>query len=152
MAAVPTLYFGLEPGGADQGRFYDLFLLALCVWREARGEPLEAKTGVAWTVKNRAANPSWWGGPSYSSVILRAFQFSSFNHNDANATKWPVETDTSWMASLEVAALVFSGNSSDPTGGATHYYSGKQEPAWAGDGSMRETCTIGAFKFYRRAS
>lgn len=154
MARLPTVYFELSNAG-DQRRFYDLFLLALVIWREARGETPAAKQGVAWAVKNRALKPSWWGGSSYWSVILHPFQFSSFNHGDPNATKWPVPSDVSWSDSLEVAAGVISGNVLDNTSGATSYFDkslDSKPPTWATDGSNIHTCDIGGLRFYRLAT
>jgi N-acetylmuramoyl-L-alanine amidase len=133
---------------------YQLALLALCIWREARGEPIEAKRGVAWVVRNRATNPSWWGGPSFSSVILKLWQFSSFNHTDPNATKWPADSDPSWVDSLSAAAQAFAGLDEDPTLGATHYFDKSLDanpPAWATDGSMTKTVDLGALHFFKRA-
>ena len=56
----------------------DLELLSLCVWREARGEGLLGKRGVAHVVKNRSDQPGWWGQTFIKAVILKPdpiFQF-----------------------------------------------------------------------------
>ncbi len=87
-------------------QIYEVFLLALVIWREARGETLAAKLAVAWVVRNRVQRPGWWG-KDWGSVVLKPFQFSSFNHNDPNATRWPDPLDTSWEASLQIAADVY---------------------------------------------
>lgn len=119
---------------------YEQVLLWLVAWREARGENPTAQLGVMWSVRNRADKPSWWGN-SIVSVILKPFQYSSFNANDPNATKLPAETDAAW---LQIKKL----DGSDPTGGATHYYSTDiPEPEWAAQ--MTCTASIGALKFYR---
>src|SRR5580698_3087561 len=99
----------------------DLELCALCVWREARGEGLLGKRGVAHVILNRASEPGWWGS-TIQSVILFPFQFSSFNPSDPNADKWPLEDDPSWMDSLNVAQDVLVNNDSDITNGAVYYY------------------------------
>lgn len=133
-------------------QIYEMFLLALCIWREARGEILDAKRGVAWVVRNRAAHPSWWGS-DFISVILKPAQFSSFNANDPNAVKWPSPADASWIASLEIAAEVFAGAVPDPTGGATYYFDdsiAENPPAWA---AQLEPCAkIGRLNFFRARS
>ena len=126
---------------------YSFVLLALAVWREARGESTTAKLAVAWSIHNRAAHPKWWGGPSLSSVVLCHDQYSSFNPTDPNATKWPAETDPSWKDSLQAAELVWAQAVADPTGGATSYFSGDTVPTWAG--AMTHTVDVGAFHFYR---
>lgn len=130
---------------------YDVVLLALCIWREARGEPIDAKRGVAWVVRNRVEHPSWWG-KDWNSVILKPWQFSSFNSTDANAVKWPSPLDTAWQASLEAAREVFAGDGADPTGGATHYHDDSldaEPPAWARDGSLTPTVRLGRLRFFR---
>jgi len=44
--------------------------------------------------------------------------------------------------------LVLTPGPDDPTGGATHYYSGDVVPSWAAE--MTFTTAIGAFRFYKR--
>jgi N-acetylmuramoyl-L-alanine amidase len=138
----------------QQGQFYDLFLMALCVWREARGEPMEAKRAVGWVIRNRADKPGWWGGPSIASVVLHPYQFSSFNHNDPNSTKMPAPQDPSWIASLMAAQEAFAKSTSDPTGGAVDYYDKSMDsnpPPWATDGALVHACDLGSFHFFKAA-
>lgn len=136
----------------QQGDFYDLFLMALCVWREARGESMEGKRAVAWVIRNRADKPSWWGGPSIASVVLHPYQFSSFNHNDPNASKFPQPADPSWVASLIAAQEAAFKSAIDPTGGAVDYFDKSMDadpPPWAKDGSLNHCCDIGDIHFYK---
>ena len=143
---------------------YDLSLLSLCVWREARGEIVDGKRGVAWSIRNRVMHPSWWG-TDWISVILKPKQYSSFNVGDPNATKFPQANDTAWLASLQAAMeaygaggdaeqaleLLKTGNS-DPSRGATHYFDKSLDsnpPFWATDGTMFKTADIGNLHFYR---
>ena len=134
---------------------YDCALLALVLWREARGEPVEAKRAVAWVIRNRVLRPSWWG-KTWSEVITKRWQFTSMTgRGDANLLKWPDERDTAWQACLEVAAAVQVGQGTDPTQGATHYFDRSLDatpPAWAGDAAMQHVMDIGAFHFYRQGS
>ena len=130
---------------------YEFTLLALCVWREARGETTDAKSGVAWTIRNRVLHPSWWG-VDWVSVILKPFQFSSFNRIDVNSTKWPAPSDTAWHACMEAAEEAYSGSTADPTSGATHYFDkslDSEPPGWATDDSMTHVCDLGNFHFYK---
>ncbi len=128
-------------------QIYELFLLSLCCWREARGENLEAKRGQLWSVRNRVNRPSWWG-KDWISVILKPYQYSSFNKDDPNATKWPSPLDSSWIACQKIAREVYDGQGPDPTAGATHYHDTSIEPPnWAGE--MQKTVQLGAFIFYR---
>lgn len=131
---------------------YAKVLWALCVWREARNQQHSGKLGVAYCVWNRAQHPTWWG-TDIVSVVLKPYQFSSFNHNDPNAVKWPTAVDTSWQDSMAAVQDVLSGVT-DPTGGATSYFDKSMDanpPGWATDGSLAHTVDIGDFRFYKRA-
>lgn len=123
---------------------YAVFLKALVAWREARGEPTAAQLGVIWTVENRAAKPGWWGKDEVS-VILFPEQYSSFNKNDPNATKFPAANDPVFTNILVMAQAP----GVDPTNGATHYYSGDAVPYWAAQ--MTHTVDLGALHFFKQS-
>lgn len=132
---------------------YSLVLLALCIWREARGELYVTKTCVAWTIRNRVMKPGWWGH-SWEGVILMPYQFSSFNHNDPNATKLPHSEDPSWQDCLDIATKVFATppGLEDLTQGATSYFDASLDPdppKWSFDGSNQKTVDFGRLHFYR---
>lgn len=97
-------------------------LLALCIWREARGEGLLGKRGVAHVVLNRVSARSFFGH-DVNSVILKPWQFSSFNASDPNVDKWPAEADESWIDSQAAAHQVLQWNDPDLTAGALYYFS-----------------------------
>ena len=128
---------------------YQFGLLPLCVWREARNQDHATKVAVAWTIRNRTSRPMWWGR-DYPSVILKPWQYSSFNAADPNSQKFPRADDPSFEDCLIAAEAVFTGTTEDPTGGATHYYDrslDSKPPTWAN--SMTRTADIGAFHFYK---
>lgn len=126
---------------------YPCFLLALVVWREARGEPVPGKLAVAWSIRNRVQHPSWWG-QDWVTVILKPWQYSSFNPTDPNAVKWPSETDSAWQACLDVATQVYAGQGTDPTSGAHSYYDDSiPPPEWTK--AMTATVKVGALNFFR---
>lgn len=130
--------------------FSDLYLLALCVYREARGEPIEAKTGVACVVRNRVNHPGWWG-KDYSSVILHHWQFSSFNPNDPNAQIFPASTEQAWADSVTTAYGVMSFSVPDNTYGSTLYFDkslDKTPPSWAA--LSTPTVDLGRLHFYKQ--
>lgn len=134
---------------------YSFILLALCIWREARGESLAAQQAVAWTIRNRTLKPGWWGRDWVTCVLL-PFQYSSFNHNDPNAVKWPIEADPAWADCLTAASQVFPDLPiiPDPTSGATSYFDSSMDskpPYWATDGSNIHTVDIGRLHFWRLA-
>jgi N-acetylmuramoyl-L-alanine amidase len=129
-----------------------LDLMKLCVWHEARGEGILGKRGVAHVIQNRANDPSWWGH-DVRSVILKPWQFSSFNAADPNSDKWPADSDTSFQDCAEVCEAVAAGKDADVTGGATSYYDiSIPPPAWAANGSNVLTLAVGRLRFYRLAS
>lgn len=136
---------------------YSLSLLALCIYREARGEPFAAKRGVASVVRNRVQHPGWWG-KSYASVISKRAQFSAMTiPGDPNLVVWPREDEPAWKDCLAIAAATILGNAPDNTNGATHYFAPKSlpfVPKWAQDpadsGKINEilvTVRIGAHVF-----
>lgn len=134
---------------APYSELSDLDLLSLCVWREARGEGILAKRGVAHVVLNRVAQPSWWGS-SIQTVILHPFQFTSFNQGDQNSDKWPEEEDPSWTDSATLAENAMNGEE-DITGGATSYYDiSIPAPAWSLQ--LVFTVAIGRFRFFKEAT
>lgn len=134
---------------------YPIVLFALCLWREARGELYTTKTGVAWTIRNRVKNPRWWGH-DWIGVILMPWQFSSFNHNDPNSSKFPMTTDPVWPECLEIASKVYSEPPTlyDNTAGAVSYFDASLDgdpPKWATDGSQIKTVDIGKIHFFKLA-
>lgn len=133
---------------------YEVSLLALCIWRESRGQTILAKLGVAWSIRNRVNHPGWWG-TDWASVITKRWQFSSMTApGDVNLVAWPLPVDTSWHASLDAAQQAYSGTGTDPTNGATHYFDQSLDsnpPNWATDGSMVQTVSIDALRFWKRA-
>ena len=132
----------------------DLALLQLCIWREARGEPYDGKRGVAHVVRNRSLVATWWNGRilgSLSRVILRPYQFSSFNPNDPNADKWPSDGDISFPECCAVALAVMGGSDADNTNGATYYFDTSIEwpAAWGAQSSYVETLDVGRLRFFK---
>lgn len=129
---------------------YANILLALAVWREARGSSRAAKSGVKHVILNRVADPK---GPyahckDVVSTILCPYQFSSFTRNDPNAALLPnPATEGDWAAWLECCSVV-DDNDPDGTSGATHYFdSSIKPPAWADPSKV--TVKIDHFTFYR---
>lgn len=132
----------------------DLALLQLCIWREARGEGIDGKRGVAHVIANRAQVACWWNkhiAGSLSRVILQPWQFSSFNANDPNADKWPADMDPSFSQCCAVAFSVMSGSDSDNTDGATYYYdvSIPFPKKWGDPANWENTLNVGRLKFWK---
>lgn len=130
-----------EPYRSDQ-----IQLFALCIWREARGEPYAAKRGIAWVIRNRCLLAPLEGfHKDISSNILKRWAFSSFNEGDVNSTKYPKATDPSWIDSLKAARDV----TADPTKGACFYYSRPLMTPPSAWGKVEHSAAIGGLQFYR---
>ena len=138
----------------------DIELLALCIWREARGEGHAGMRAVANTIRNRVKRPRWWG-KDWRSVILHPWQYSCFNGPDENGkgadpqwAKFSEANDVRWADALNIAHEIIHGlDLADPTSGATHYFVTKMPnpPAWRKSPAMQFTCEIGAHSFFLEA-
>ena len=119
-------------------------MLALCVWREARGESAEGKALVAQVIINRCNDPAKRWPRTIQGVVCQPLQFSSFNKNDPNVNFYPKESDASWVESVEAAAKALAAN--PPMTLANHYHTLAINPKWADPTKVTEI--VGAHKFY----
>jgi spore germination cell wall hydrolase CwlJ-like protein len=124
-------------------------LLALCIYREARGEGFLGKRAVGCVVRNRVNAQSYFGH-TYNAVILRPYQFSSFNQNDSNSSVWPADGESVWMECLVEANNVLGGID-DVTNGALFYYSPPLTAPPHAWGPVTATAHIGNLNFYKPA-
>ena len=129
---------------------YEKVLLALCIFREARGQSRKVKLAVKHVVMNRVANPA---GPyarckDIVTNVLAPKQFSSFNHGDPNATLLPSPSSRAdWQAWLDCCEVVDS-QDPDPTFGANHYFDKSiNPPPWAEP--SKATAVIGDMRFFK---
>lgn len=123
--------------------FLSRFLLALCVWREARGESLRGKQLVADVIRNRVNDHRW--PHSYRDVVLQPKQFSAFNLGDPNAVKFPSAEDPAWLDSLAVTDAVLA--DATKLTDANHYKTIDSFAAWAD--ASKIVATEGHHVFYR---
>lgn len=118
----------------------DQIVLALLIWGEARGEPLEGQVAVASVVRNRKkAEQSW------RDVCLAPEQFSCFNEDSPEAAAMqraatmlltkvppPILAQALWIADGVIAGAVI-----DVTHGARNYLTTQllttKPPKWAKD-------------------
>lgn len=131
--------------------FTDVFMVALCIYREARGEDMAAKIAVGCVIRNRVLHPSWYG-KDWCEVITKKWQFSSFNLGEPNSIVFGGPYDTAWRDSIDASVRVMQGEA-DPTGGATFYFDrslDSKPPKWAAQ--YAHTADIGAFHFYKPKS
>ncbi len=129
----------------------DDILLAMLIFGEARGEIKEAKIGVGSVVKNRAEHPGWWGKTLHD-VILKPWQFSSFNYNDPNRGKllFPLkhESNEIWDECYLVSNGILNREIADNTQMSDHYFDDSiKPPKWADP--KKKTVKIGRLNFYR---
>ena len=131
---------------------WELFLLALCIYREASNQPYEAKLGVAWSIANRVSRPRWWGH-NWTEVITLKDQYTSMTWGgDPNLTRWPSGiNDPVWFDCLRAAAAAMRGGvGEDPVRGATHYFDQSiPAPRWTKVPTSQHMLDIGAFQFWR---
>ncbi len=136
----------------DRWQAWSYSLLALTLWREARGESTNAKVAVACSIKNRVDRPSWWG-KSLIEVLTKKWQYSSMTDpKDRQLTTWPQPQDASFEECLSIAWGVMEGVYNSPVPGADSYYDdslqGDARPKWAKEHPERFVGKVGRLNFY----
>jgi hypothetical protein len=134
----------------------NVVFLALCVWREARGEDIPTKIAIAHVVKNRV-DREWGRQKTFQDVVTAPWQFSGMSAiGDPNLIQYPKSYDQTWKDSLEIAhSLVpmqgLDTSKSDPTGGAVFYHDSSIEHPPSAWGDVVETYRSGRVTFYGQA-
>lgn len=130
----------------------NLALLELCVFREAEGEPLEGKRGVAHVIRNRANSGKYWWGHDWQSVILHPYQFSSFNPGTPRERVWPRDADPAFADCCQACIPVMLGTDEDLTRGAMFYHDSSigWPAAWGNEADYTLTLEVGRLKFYKQ--
>lgn len=139
------------------GDFYDdteEILFARAVYGEVGGESYEAKIAVGWTIRNRVEdNRNRWG-KTYHDVILQVDQYDAlWDKRTSDKVKKPPISGSkrekeAWENSYRAAIQVVSGETSDSTKGANHFYATTiPRPLWADENKL--TIQIGITKFYK---
>lgn len=122
----------------------DQKLFAVMLLAEARGEDTLGRQMVAAVVMNRITvaktherqfGSKFWWGDNVRSVILKPWQFSSFNETDPNRSKMSSFLQLPlWGEAMEIAASAVAGTLGDPSHGADSYLNPaavKTLPPWA---------------------
>lgn len=125
----------------------DKVFLALDVYREGRGEPIDGQIAIAMSVLNRVHKPCWWGNDVLS-VLFKKWQYSSLTDpRDKQLTIWPSKKDEVWKQCLRVASDAIYGISKDPAPHADSYFDDSiPAPKWATNDKF--VCKIGRLTFY----
>lgn len=99
----------LSSSGSSQSSS-DLYLLAKCVYAEARGEPYTGQVAVAAVIINRVKSPSFPN--TISGVIYQPYAFTAVSDGQINLTP----NSTAYKAAQDAL------NGWDPTYGCLYYY------------------------------
>lgn len=113
-----------------------LLCLALNVYHEARGEPVEGQVAVALVTLNRAQRDP----RRVCAEVFRPYQFSW------TLAPRPVTEARAWAKAQQVARAAWT--LQDFTGGATHFHADYILPAWAR--TKERVGRWGRHIFYRR--
>jgi len=144
LAATAYLVF------AENARQRDLTCLALNVYHEARGEPLDGQLAVAEVTMNRVASsryPDTVCGVVYEKRWdrLRGRYVGAFSWTELEAFAEPDEK--AWHRAREAAEKVYSERHAPSLEGALFYHSKRVRPSWARN--KTPVARIGRHVFYR---
>jgi N-acetylmuramoyl-L-alanine amidase len=113
-------------------RIYSTVLLALVIWREARGEGEAAWRAVGCSIRNRVIRPSWWGR-DFVEVVTKKWQYSSMAApGDPQLILYPKLGDSRFHEILNLAGGIIDGLIESPVPGADSYFDDSiAPPKWA---------------------
>ncbi len=125
--------------------------LALNIYHEARGEPLEGKIAVGQVVMNRVGDPDFPAG--VCEVVKqggeRRRDRCQFSWWCDGLSDWPGDAGA-WEDSKGLAGKILAGGLEDPTRGALWYHADHVTPVWEMD--IVRQGKIGRHVFYVRQS
>jgi hypothetical protein len=123
--------------------------LALNIYHEARGEPLDGRVAVAQVVMNRV------GDPEFPSQVCEVVRQGGERSRDRCQFSWWCDGRgdrpddlAAWTGSKDLARRILAGSVDDPTGGALWYHADHVSPDW--DMDIIRQAKIGRHVFYRR--
>lgn len=125
---------------------YEVMCIAMAIYWEARGEPIEGQYAVAQVVMNRMHDPRYPNDAC--SVVYEGgevrdeCQFSFFCDGKSDQ---PTE-DIPWRVAQLIADAVYQGRAAPEVGGATHYHAKRVRPDWARTGDV--VATVNDHIFY----
>ena len=121
----------------------ELFIVALTILGEARGETFEGMAGVASVIQTRMIERK----QTASQICLAPKQFSFWNGGVSEATKKKLLATAQGKNALYLADLVIHQQMPDIVKGANHYHAISVAPKWARN--ARLVATIRNHKFYK---
>lgn len=117
---------------------YYRILLALTMYREARGQGREGMRAVGHVIRNRVN--ARWG--DWDHVITKKWQFSAISApGDSQLVVWPDSPDAVFLMAMELADAIYEGRDEDPTKGALNYWN----PKFATSKTFKQAVETGAF-------
>ena len=124
-------------------------MLALTMWREARGEGREGMRAVGHVIRNRVVK--WMG--DWDHIITAKWQFSSMTApGDSQLVLWPDSPNAEFELAMLLATDIYVGMDRDITGGALYYRNAQTATSeWFQKNvaeKMRQTAVIGHHEFY----
>ena len=135
-------------------------ILALTIYGEARGEPIEGQIAVGCVIRNRLKDAKARYGKTYREVALKRLQFSCWNPDDADPNFRKVLEAAQVLldkkpadAALEQCAYVALGISRDALAdnvkGCNHYFLATLTPRPSWSQGYVPLAQKGAHTFYR---
>ncbi len=135
---------------ASDARQRDLTCLAINIYHEARGEPLEGQFGVAEVTINRVADPRY---PASICEVVHQKRWDHLRKRYVSAFSW-TEFDVlekpkgdAWQQALTVARASLDGDRGQTLDGAVHYHATHIRPSWSR--GKQPVARIGRHLFYR---
>ncbi|MCP5153407.1 MAG: cell wall hydrolase [Ectothiorhodospiraceae bacterium] len=118
----------------------EVHCLALNIYHEARGEPLEGKLAVASVTLNRVRSERY--PDRVCDVVWQRGQFSWTHDGRSDVPR----DRRSWEAALRMARTVYRTAQFSTVGRATHFHASSVRPAWAS--AKRLVRRVGRHLFY----
>lgn len=136
---------------------YEQVMLALCLWREARGETIECQEWIAWTVRNRCRKGWWNPSGTLIGAIIHPYQYSSITDPaDRQLIKFPTlsKHNGDWIPDQAMMQIFYVVNQvmmmpddMAPTDSDSYYDDSIDPPAWAVPENARGK--IGRISFFK---
>lgn len=130
----------------------EVYCLALNIYREARGEPIQGQIAVANVTKNRVNSRHYPN--SYCGVVKQkrgnVCQFSWYcqlKHPHPIFRRIDSLNAKSFKTATEISIQVMKGTLLDNTDGSTHFHTQSVSPYWSS--SLVQTAQYGEHVFYR---
>ena len=135
---------------ANDSKQRDLTCLAMNVYHEARGEPLEGQFGVAEVTMNRVADSRY---PNSVCEVVYQKRWDYLRKRHVSAFSWTEFDDVevpegeAWRRAVSVAEATLNGEHSEVLDGAVYYHATYIRPSWTR--GKQPVAKIGRHVFYR---